>query len=41
MGIEFCQTDAVEFAVREQLDRKFDLDKRDADVNKSIIECHG
>ena len=41
MGIEFCRTDAVELAVREQLDGKFDLEKRDADVNKSIIECHG
>ena len=41
MGIEFCRTDAVELAVREQLDGKFDLEKRDADVSKSVIECHG
>ena len=34
MGIEFCRTDAVELAVREQLDGKFDLEKRDADVSQ-------
>ena len=41
MGIEFCRTDAIKLAVREQLDREFDLLKRDVGVHESVIECHG
>ena len=41
VDIEFCRTNPVELAVREQLDGKLDLEKRDVDVNKSVIKCHG